>query len=81
MIGLRTREALAAGKRGTVVGRRSTLPPEVIERIVAEHDAGRSLRAIANGLNSEGVATGQAGRRLYASSVRVVLQREPTGTA
>ena len=75
MIGLRTREALkAARERGTVVGRRSTLPAEVTDRIKAEHAAGRSLRAIAEGLNSDGVATGQGGARWHASSVSAVLR-------
>ena len=75
MIGLRTREALrAARERGTVVGRRSTLPAEVADRIKAEHAAGRSLRAIAEGLNTDGVATGQGGARWHASSVSAVLR-------
>jgi DNA invertase Pin-like site-specific DNA recombinase len=76
MIGLRTREALrAAQERGTLVGRRSTLPVEVSDRINAERAAGKSLRAIADGLNDEGVATGQGGRRWYPSTVRAVLRR------
>ena len=76
MIGLRTREALAAAReRGTVIGRRSQLPPDVVDRIVSEREAGRSLRAIADGLNADQVPTGQGGRRWYASTVRKVAQR------
>jgi DNA invertase Pin-like site-specific DNA recombinase len=78
MIGLRTREALrAARERGTIVGRRSTLPPAVVERILSERNAGRSLRAIAEGLNADNVPTGQGGRRWYASTVTKVARRAP----
>jgi DNA invertase Pin-like site-specific DNA recombinase len=83
MIGLRTREALAAAReRGTIVGRRSRLPREIIDRITSEREAGRSLRAIADGLNADGVPTGQGGRRWYASTVKKVVERKhvPAGT-
>jgi DNA invertase Pin-like site-specific DNA recombinase len=81
MIGLRTREALrAARERGTVVGRRSTLPTDVVERIRAEYRSGASLSDVAAALTRDGVPTGQGGRRWYPSTVASVLRRigEPT---
>ncbi len=57
----RTADALrarkAAGKR---LGRASALPPEVLARVLAEREAGASLRAVAAGLNADGIpnATG-----------------------
>jgi DNA invertase Pin-like site-specific DNA recombinase len=74
LISLRTREALAqkkaAGKR---LGRRSELPRKVRQRIARRRRAGASLQAIAEELNRDKVATGQGGKRWYASSVRAVL--------
>ncbi len=58
---------------GVKLGRRSTLPPAVAERIVAAHQAGQTLAAIARGLEEDGVATGQGGARWYPASVRAVL--------
>jgi hypothetical protein len=55
------------------LGRRSTLPSGVAERIVAAHQAGDTLAAIARGLQADGVATGQGGARWYPASVRAVL--------
>ena len=70
----RTREALAVKRaQGVRLGRPSTLPSEIVARIVAERDAGSSLRAIADGLTRDGVATAQGGRAWYASTVRKVL--------
>ena len=67
----RTRQALAAAKaRGTVLGKRSTLPAEVVERIVAERASGLTWQAIADGLNGAGVPTGQGGSTWRPSSVR-----------
>src|SRR4051812_43673378 len=75
LIGQRTREALAV-KRATGVrlGRPPTLPQEVVRRIAAERDQGRSLRTIAEGLNRDGVATAQGGRAWHASTIRSVLE-------
>ena len=61
---------LAAERRP---GRPRELPPDVPERIRAEHDAGRPLRRIAAGLNLDGVPTAHGGRRWWASTVRAVL--------
>jgi DNA invertase Pin-like site-specific DNA recombinase len=81
LIGQRTRDGLAAKHAaGVRLGRRSVLPAAVVERIASERDAGRSLRAIAEGLNADDVATGQGGARWYASSIRAALaaaEREP----
>ncbi len=57
----RTRDALAEKKaRGQRLGRPSVLPDAVLTRVLAERDAGASLRAIAARLNAQGVpnATG-----------------------
>jgi DNA invertase Pin-like site-specific DNA recombinase len=73
LIGQRTRDALAAKKAaGVVLGRPRTLDPALRERIIAERDAGRSLREIAEVLTAEGVPTAQGGQRWYASTVRHV---------
>ena len=70
----RTREALAVKRaQGVRLGRPSNLPPETVARIVAERDAGSSLRAIADGLTRDEIRTAQGGRAWYASTVRKVL--------
>lgn len=72
----RTKKALASAKaKGTQLGRRASLPPEVVERIVTERASGRTLAAIADGLNTESVATGQGGARWYPATVSKVLSR------
>ena len=69
----RTRAALAAKKAaGVQLGRRRAVPQDVVERIVAERQAGASLHTIARGLNAGGISGAQGGR-WYASTVRYVL--------
>jgi len=55
-----------------------SITAEVVERIVREREGGRSLRDIAQGLDTDGVATAQGGRSWHASTVRSVL-RSATG--
>ena len=92
LIRQRTRDALAAARprlaaQGRQLGRRSTVPAELVERIAAEHAAGASLRAIAARLNAEGVPTGQPRRpgqpptRWHAPSVGRMLERARQGAA
>ncbi|MEJ7787203.1 MAG: recombinase family protein [Solirubrobacteraceae bacterium] len=82
LIGQRTRDGLAAKKAaGVRLGRRSKLPPDVAARIVVERADGRSLRAIADGLQQDGVPTGQGGARWHASSVRAVLAAAGKGSS
>lgn len=67
----RTRQALAAAKaRGTQLGKRSSLPTEVIERIASERADGTTWQAVADGLNADGIATGQGGSHWRPSSAR-----------
>jgi DNA invertase Pin-like site-specific DNA recombinase len=74
LIGERTREGLAVKRsEGVRLGRPRSLPDDVRERIIAEREQGRTLRAIAERLNNEGVPTAHAGKAWYASSVRAVL--------
>jgi DNA invertase Pin-like site-specific DNA recombinase len=74
LISQRTREALAVKRaQGVRLGRPSTLPAEVVARIVADKAAGASLRTIAAALTVEGVATAQGGAKWYASTVKAVL--------
>jgi DNA invertase Pin-like site-specific DNA recombinase len=76
----RTREALAVKRaQGVRLGRPSNLPPETVARIVAERDAGSSLRAIADGLTRDEIRTAQGGRAWYASTVRKVLASQQAG--
>lgn len=57
---------------GVTAGCRSALPVEVRERIVREHEAGASLRAIANGLIADGIPTARGGV-WAAATVRAIL--------
>ena len=43
-------------------GRPSTLSLEIVTRIVAEREAGSSLRAIADSLTIDGIPTAQGGQ-------------------
>ncbi len=74
MIGQRTRDALAAKKaQGKRLGRPVELAPEIRQRIADERDAGSTLTAIADRLNTEGVPTARNGR-WHPSTIRHVLQ-------
>ena len=72
----RTREGMARIKAetGKHMGRRSVLPAETVQRIRDARAAGRSLAAIAETLNAEGVSTA-AGGTWHASTVSRVLNR------
>ncbi|MFT4086313.1 MAG: recombinase family protein [Gordonia sp. (in: high G+C Gram-positive bacteria)] len=77
LIGQRTREGMAVKKaQGKHMGRRSTLPTDVVDRIVASKRDGLSLRAIAAELNADEVPTAQGGTTWRASSVKAVLDRQ-----
>jgi hypothetical protein len=56
-------------------GRPQTIAPEVIQRIRVAHEAGLSLRRIADGLNADGTPTAHGGTRWWASTVRSALSR------
>jgi DNA invertase Pin-like site-specific DNA recombinase len=64
LIGRRTREALAAMRaQGVKLGRPRVVPQRVVNRIVRERKADRSLAAIADRLNADGVAAALGGRQ------------------
>lgn len=73
LIAQRTSDALQAKKAaGYRLGRPVTLGAEVRARIVRERSAGRTLKAIADDLNREEVATARGGR-WHPSTIRHVL--------
>jgi len=75
-ISQRTRAALARKRaQGVRLGRPPTMSPYVIERIRRERGAGKSLAAIANGLNADRIPTAQGGRRWYPATIRHTLKR------
>ena len=70
LIGQRTKDALAVKRaEGVRLGRPQVLPRQVVARIARERAAGRSLQAIADGLNAEGVATAHGGAKWWPSTV------------
>lgn len=83
IISQRTRDAMAQAKaRGVHCGVRSTLPSEVVQRIVAERLVeGRTWQGIADGLNADGVATGRGGSCWRDSSVRAVFRSSSAAQA
>ncbi len=58
---------------GTNRGRPRVLAPELVERIRAEREAGRTLREIADDLNRQRVPTAHDGAQWWPSTVRAVL--------
>jgi hypothetical protein len=56
-------------------GRRPTISPDVLERIRAEHAAGRSLGEIARGLAADNVPTAHGGAQWWPSTVRSIVRR------
>ena len=73
VIGERTKDALAAAKaKGVHVGRRSTVPPDVRDRVRRLRRDGYTFRQIADALNDDQVPTGQGGTCWRPSAVRSV---------
>lgn len=80
-IGERTKEALCqAKKRGTHVGRPSSISPQLRRSILEMHRAGLGASAIAKTLNERKVKTARGGARWYPSTVRYVTQSTTTET-
>ena len=74
IIAKRTREALAAKKaRRDQLGRPRKVPAEVRLRIERERKKGKSLGAIADGLNEDQVPTAHGGKKWWHETVRIVL--------
>ena len=76
LISQRTREALAVKKsQGVRLGRPTTMPKKVVNRIRRERAAGKTFAEIADRLNADGVPTAQGGLRWYPATVRYTLRR------
>ncbi len=77
LTGERTKAALAVKKAaGVRLGRPRLIPDDIVARIVTQRSAGMTLRAIADGLNTDAVPTAMGGRCWYVSTVQVVLRAE-----
>ena len=74
LIGQRTKDALAVKKaQGVRLGRPAVLSRQVVARIASERQSGRSLQAIADGLNGDGVRPAHGGAQWWPSTVAKVL--------
>jgi DNA invertase Pin-like site-specific DNA recombinase len=74
LIGQRTKEALAVkAAQGVRLGRPCLTPRKEAAWVREQRAAGRSLRAIAQQLNDDGIATAMGGKQWYASTVKSVL--------
>lgn len=74
LIGSRTSAALQQLKsQGVRLGRPRVMAESVRERIVSEREEGRTLAAIADGLNADEVPTARGGACWYPSTVKAVL--------
>jgi DNA invertase Pin-like site-specific DNA recombinase len=76
LISERTRAALARKRaQGVRLGRPPSMSAYARERIRRERAAGKSLAAIAEGLNADRIPTAQGGRRWYPATIRYMLTR------
>lgn len=76
VIGLRTKEALAAAKaKGIQVGRPASQDPAVVRRIRRYRRAGHTYRAIADRLNRDAVPLPGGGVKWHPNSVRLAADR------
>lgn len=74
LIGQRTKDALAVLRaQGVRLGRPQVNSHEVVARIASEREAGRTLQAIADSLNRDGVPTAHGGSAWWPSTVAKVL--------
>lgn len=77
LIGQRTAAALAVKRaNGVRLGRPQALPDAVVQRILDEREAGRTMASIASGLTDDGVPTARGGDRWQVSSVQAVLRSQ-----
>jgi DNA invertase Pin-like site-specific DNA recombinase len=81
LISLRTKEALAVkAAQGVRLGRPRAIPEPIVRRILAERRAGRSLRAIAAGLDADGIERAHGGIRWRSSTIEAVLRSAERAT-
>jgi DNA invertase Pin-like site-specific DNA recombinase len=75
IIGQRTSAALQVRKaQGVRLGRPRVLAAEITDRIVVLREAGKTLQAIADGLNADSIPTARGGSKWFASSVAQTLK-------
>jgi hypothetical protein len=71
----RTNQPRAERRPAKRAGRKASVPPDLVERIRAEHARGSSLGEIARRLNADRMPTAQGGQQWWPSTVRSVLAR------
>ena len=75
LISQRTKDALAVKRaQGVRLGRKRQTPDAVLDRVVREREAGATLRAIASGLDADGIRPVNGGKRWWPETVKGVLR-------